>query len=236
MTAFTLKGVQAGTITSDFVNVPGATVVGDIVLACLDYGRQLADFGYEHIAPRVWSSREIASPATIGVSPGPSVLTDAVVLTLNAASPEIEGVQSGAGSSPFFSVPAKPGTESLLIITVSGVQNTWVFDGDVVSHDVGAGWVHMAGVGDAESGNRQFSSVNIYSASTTSTTPPASLNLSPIGAEELIWHWALLSNLRVSTYAPAARKYPRSDGRGFGSGRIFPPPSTQQSGRLNAPY
>lgn len=36
--------------------------------------------------------------------------------------------------------------------------------------------------------------------------------------------------------APAARKHPRSDGRGFGSGRIFPPPSTQQAGRLTGPY
>lgn len=72
-----------------------------------------------------------------------------------------------------------------------------------------------------------------YWNSTGDTESPAVT--APTGPNVRNWYvWVL--GVDPTSIAPPARLHPRSDHLGFGSGRIFPPPSTQQAGRLTAPY
>lgn len=79
----------------------------------------------------------------------------------------------------------------------------------------------------------QTNNINQHLAATLDTDPsPANGVLSNGGAA-----WCLASlALRGYGVAPPARLYPRADSLGVGSGRIFPPGSTRQAGRLNGPY
>lgn len=218
-------GVESGGPSGgNTIPLPTGTAIGDLLVVatyrhvCTDARMtQIAGSGVGAILTGIATTLDPISLATVGAAGKTSICAAYAPVTTLAAT-----ATSGTGS------PAPmPSTSLISALFIGAVTTEHSSSGISPPPDA---WV-TAAISSFTIGGLRIHHWN----GDAGPSPTADLDITvPTGDPAPGWAFVLIP---VGTPgAPAARKHPRSDGRGFGSGRIFPPSSTQQAGRLNGPY
>lgn len=213
--AFLLRGTTGG--DTNPVGLPPGTQPGDLIVVSTALDAGISDTRFSEITPGMHVGRATTLDAvTIDGSFGCVTLATFSGATVNAAV-VAEGTGGGA-----IAVPVISGQLALLgqgALDLLGTSPT-------LSCPAG----YSAGGGNTAGG--------WYSSRVDYWYDPAGSN-SP--TTDAVWSHGgisvrVLSAIPVGTGAPPCRLTGRGDSLGAGSGRIYPPGVTQQSGRLNGPY
>lgn len=168
--------------------------------------------------PRVWTG-SATTLADITLTGGTHNFQGVACVTFEPVS--LGGTVTGQGNDGTVEVPSVPGTAAICVIMGSAPTPAGLVEPPE----------YLTGVSSGTFNGENQVRIDYWNSTGPGESPAGTMNAGPLHD----W-WVWVQGALVSSRAPSARKYPRSDGGGFGSGRIFPPASTQQAGRLNGPY
>ncbi|HKY58316.1 MAG TPA: hypothetical protein VJL80_09785 [Aeromicrobium sp.] len=211
-------------------NVPSGTALGDMLLYAANPGSSVDDARFTQVAERVWVCEALPTLASY-LTPHTSFSIYQQVSWNSPAPARLGEATEVSGSGPVISIPAARSLAALCVITYTCLTtDPFGFIDTPEGYLVGS-W-GPARTGSGAPGARR--EVRIALRQAVSTPAPAS-TVTINGSTEADWQVAVIPFINRRR-APACRKTGRGDHQGIGSGRIFPPPITQQSGRLTGPY
>lgn len=219
--AITVRGTSsfygfAGATTT--LALPTGTEIGDYLVLCVTTDVPPTDNRLTAITDNVWTgvATHLADLSVVASTGYWSAAAAAFLpLDLTGETDSIAG--SGGVGFPMPSVDAPA--------AIAGLAASYsVVDGSIAPPE-GYQTIVSTGPGKAHS------SLAIWHG-----TPPSPPEDVTGGAWPSNVGWAVTTIGVQGVIAPPARLFPRADHLGVGSGRIWPPAGTRQSGRLNGPY